>query len=1100
MNFSKLVIQSLRFHARTGLPVLAGCAISAAVLVGALFIGDSVRGSLARIALHRLGRIHVALDAGSRHFRDDLARRLDAKASTVLRVSGMAIRDGGQKQVNRVEVLGIDGAFLGLAASPTGIALSPGEVAVNEKLASALGVKAGDEVSLRMVRPDLLSRDAPLSSGKEGNTRRSRVTLKAVLADAQLGRFSLRSDQAAPMNAFVDLKWLQDTLGLEHRANMLLAGDTSLATAGAALREAWVPEDAGLRIRTLESHGIVQLESERIYLDPAVSSAAADLLPDSATTLTYLVNSISTPGGRSTPYSFMTALSPGADRGLGPVPPGMKDDEILVNRWLADQLSVRAGDRVRVAYSELTATGKFTGRHRDFRVRRVLEMDTLEAERALVPEFPGLTDVESCRDWDIGIITDEEKLRDRANEAYWNRYRQTPKAFVTLEAGRAMWANRFGDTMAIRTLSTVVDAENLSAQLRTGIDPIGVGLEFRPVRDQASRAASGAMDLGQLFLGMSFFLVAASLLLTAMLFVFSVEKRSRDIGVLLAVGYPPRQVRRLFLAEGFILALAGSLAGVPLGIGYARFLIWGLEAPWSGAVANTSIEFHTGIGSAAMGVAAATLVSLLAMILAMGRQTRRTVRELVSEDFTTADETRSVATHRVRIWRAVFLGAVAGAIAAVAWTLMSGAARPAGGFFAAGSLMLIGGIALVRLILARRTGDSPARLTLGGLGVRNAARRPGRALATAGILASGCFIVLSVSAMEMDISARAGERHSATGGFELYGESSVAVHEDLNQEAGRRAFRLTDSRIMDGVHVLPIRVRDGDDASCLNLNLAPTPPLLGVDADTLARLGAFAAPELWGLLNQDAPEGVVPAIVGDSDTVVWKLKKKVGKVEGDLLDYVDERGRRFKVKLVAALPMRLSMFQGRLLVSDRHFTKLYPSESGFRMFLADVPAGREAAVIHYLSGKLEKVGLDVIPAVERLMEFYTVESTYLRMFLVLGGLGLLLGTAGMGILVGRNVMERRSELALLRAVGYTKRQVGVVVMAEHRFLLVAGLLTGAVAAALAILPAVTRPGTDVPFGLVTLFLFGTGILSMTWIWIATRLALRSPLVPALRDD
>ena len=327
MNHPKLVIRSLRFYARTGLPVLAGCAVSAAVLVGALFIGDSVRGSLARIALHRLGRIHVALDAGSRYFRDDLARRLDAKASTVLRVNGMAIRDGGQKQVNRVEVLGIDGAFLGLAASPPGITLSRGEVAFNEKLASVLGVKAGDEVSLRMVKPDLLTRDAPLASGKEGNTRRSRMTLKAVLTDAQLGRFGLRTDQTGPMNAFVDLKWLQETLGLEHRANMLLAGETPLAAA--VLREAWIPEDAGLKIRSLESHGIVQLESERIYLDPAVSSAASGLLPNSATTLTYLVNSIYAPSGRSTPYSFMTALSPCADRGLGPVPPGMKDDEII---------------------------------------------------------------------------------------------------------------------------------------------------------------------------------------------------------------------------------------------------------------------------------------------------------------------------------------------------------------------------------------------------------------------------------------------------------------------------------------------------------------------------------------------------------------------------------------------------------------------------------------------------------------------------------------------------------------------------------------------------------------------------------------------------
>jgi len=47
-------------------------------------------------------------------------------------------------------------------------------------------------------------------------------------------------------------------------------------------------------------------------------------------------------------------------------------------------------------------------------------------------------------------------------------------------------------------------------------------------------------------------------------------------------------------------------------------------------------------------------------------------------------------------------------------------------------------------------------------------------------------------------------------------------------------------------------------------------------------------------------------------------------------------------------------------------------------------------------------------------------------------------------------------------------------MAERHFLLAAGLLTGAVAAALAILPGVTRPEAHVPYGLITAFLFGTG--------------------------
>jgi ABC-type antimicrobial peptide transport system permease subunit len=245
---------------------------------------------------------------------------------------------------------------------------------------------------------------------------------------------------------------------------------------------------------------------------------------------------------------------------------------------------------------------------------------------------------------------------------------------------------------------------------------------------------------------------------------------------------------------------------------------------------------------------------------------------------------------------------------------------------------------------------------------------------------------------------------------------------------------------------------------------------------------------------------VVPAIIGDSATAIWKLKKRVGPDDGDRLDYTDERGNRFQVKLVGALPHRVTVFQGRLLIADRDFTRRYPSEAGHRAFLVDVPAGRETRVIRYLSRKLEKVGLDVVPAVERLEQFYRVESTYLMMFLVLGGLGLLLGTAGLGILVLRNVLERRSELALLRAVGYTGRQARGVVLAEHRVLLGAGLVTGTIAAAIAVLPSAARPGVHVPWGLLAGFALGTLVLSLIWIGLATRLALRAPLVPALRDE
>jgi len=1100
MNRATLVRRGLAFYRRTHVGVIAGCAISAAVLVGALFVGDSVKGSLERVALARLGRIHVALDSAGRYVRDDLARRirdgLKTDVAAGLHVQAMGLREDGEKQINRVEVLGVDPQFLAMAPSPPGVKLGAGQAAINRKLAAALGVKEKDEIALRLFKPGLLSKEAPLSSANEKDTQRTLVTVVAVLSDDQLGRFSLKSDQAGPHTAFVDLAWLQDQLELPHKANLLVAGETRVDPQE-WLRSAWTFEDLGLVLRSPEGRGVVQLQSERIYLDPAVSVPARGLQPDTAGVLYYLIDALTSEQGKSTPYSFVTAVSPSADPKLGPVPVGMKDDEILINRWVADQLGVKGGDPLTLGYSELTAAGTYVPKKRTFRIRGVLEMAALAGEKDLVPEFPGLTDVEACKDWKIRFPTEEEKLNDKANEAYWNQYKQMPKAFVTLKAGQEMWKNAHGDLMAVRYLSAKTNGAEIKDKLRDLIEPDKTGLVFRPVRAAALRAVNESMDLGQLFLGMSIFLVAASLVLTAMFFVFSVEQRAREMGVLAAVGYTPAQVRRLFLGEGAILALIGSVAGVPLGWAFARFLVWGLGSAWSGAVADATIEFHARPATAAIGAAAAAAISLLSMAVALWRQAKRPVRELVAEDFSLSLERRARGSGRVR--KIVALVGFAGALGIVAFTLVTRPSNPAPAFFGAGGLLLVSGVAWIRMMLGRLSARAGAKLTVKELGVRNAARRPGRSLATAGMLACGCFVVFSVSAMKEDLSLQAGERKSGTGGFRLYAESSIVIPQDLNDDRARKEYRLTDKEALAGVSFFSVRVHDGDDASCLNLNQSLTPPLLGVDGAKLGSMGAFAGPEVWKLLDEPLPDGVVPALVADSATAMWKLKKKTGP-DGDLLDFRDERGEPFRVKLVGALPSRLSVLQGRLLISHTRFTRLFPGEGGYRTFLIDAPAGREEAVVSYLSQRLESKGFDLVPSVDRLREFYVVESSYLQMFMVLGGLGLLLGSAGMGVLVLRQVMERRGELALLRAVGYSRDQAAGVVRAEHYFLVVIGLATGTIASALAVGPSALQPQNHIPFGLLAVFLFGTVLLSAAWIRIATTLALRAPLVPALRHE
>src|SRR5439155_9131969 len=107
----------------------------------------------------------------------------------------------------------------------------------------------------------------------------------------------------------------------------------------------------------------------------------------------------------------------------------------------------------------------------------------------------------------------------------WKQWRGTPKAFVTLAAGKKMWANRFGELTAVRypappNVSIAQFKEQIEAGLLKQINPGEMGLRFEPVRAQALAAANQAQDFGQLFLGFSFFLIVAALILMALLFQF----------------------------------------------------------------------------------------------------------------------------------------------------------------------------------------------------------------------------------------------------------------------------------------------------------------------------------------------------------------------------------------------------------------------------------------------------------------------------------------------------------------------------------------------------------------------------------------------------
>ena len=98
------------------------------------------------------------------------------------------------------------------------------------------------------------------------------------------------------------------------------------------------------------------------------------------------------------------------------------------------------------------------------------------------------------------------------------------------------------------------------------------------------------------------------------------------------------------------------------------------------------------------------------------------------------------------------------------------------------------------------------------------------------------------------------------------------------------------------------------------------------------------------------------------------------------------------------------------------------------------------------------------------------------------------------------MLERRNELAMLRAVGFNKAALKRMVFYEHSGLMLAGLASGAVAALMAVAPALKAPGATVPYLSLSLTVGAIALSGVVWIWIAAALALSGKMLDALRSE
>lgn len=1113
-----------------------GVAVATAILSGALIVGDSISGSLRSLSLERIGNIDVAL-INNRFFDEKLADKIGTSVKAtgeqhlapVILVTGNARNNQSQTTAANVNFVGADARFFSLfpkteAQTPLdSLSRKAGSnriisVVINQTLRQKLNVDIGDRIQIGLQQQSGIHRESLFGDkNTEQVIQSQRARVVGIIPDDGIGRFGLNAMQSTPPNTFISLADLQSILAQPGKVNALFGNvensDKAKQSLDLALVEHLSLADYGLSISNKSGTFVLQSDAFVINanLDSIARNTASEMRAKQMAVYTYLANEVRN-DSRKMPYSTIAALDVAESRYFGGLITQSNDtlqripeNAIVLNEWATADLDPQIGDSLALSYFITgSAAGLDTGETR-LKYHGEVKIAGLGAKPYLTPDFPGINDAPRIAEWRPPFPVDLSTVRTK-DEKYWEKYRALPKGFVSSGTGERLWANRFGKLTALwlrpENEATANFEQEFNKTLLKNIKPETENFVFQDIQKQLVTGSSAATDFNSLFIGFSLFLIISSALLIGLLFRLFVENRSREIGVRLAMGFTPAKIQKNLLTETMWSAVSGGVLGCALGVGYAAFLIYGLKTIWANATGTQLLSLHVNSLSFVVGFCGATLVAAIAIWRTLRKISHQSPVSLVNNGIFD----RSATTGRrqpQKVTTVTFIFALS-IIACVVFGILADPRQQPIYFFITGVLMLAGGVYGLNVglqIWHRKRRQSERAFSLIEVGIRNNLRRSGGSMLSVGLVASAVFLIVAVSANRKDYQQDTVEKKSGVGGFSLIAESSLPVFQSLQNSAGLFDLGFSDreSQLLQNSDIVSLRLLPGEDASCLNLYKPEKPRILGVPADFVSR-GGFSfqsaqndAENPWQLLNQPLENGVIPAI-GDANSVQWILHSGLGQ------DYqiTTFSGKTLSLRFVALL--NTSIFQSEILIAEDTFQKLFPEIAGYQYFLLNPAAAKQDSVRIAIESALTDYGVDVVSTTKKLAEFQRVENTYLSVFQILGGFGLLLGTIGLGIVLVRNVLERRGEFATMRAFGFRQQLLRKMLVTEMLMQVICGMIIGVLAALVAIIPQLLARFDQVPwlnlgFTLISIVAVA-GIVSV----VAAFRALKIPLLPALRSE
>ncbi|WP_152365182.1 ABC transporter permease [Microlunatus speluncae] len=537
--------------------------------------------------------------------------------------------------------------------------------------------------------------------------------------------------------------------------------------------------------------------------------------------------------------------------------------------------------------------------------------------------------------------------------------------------------------------------------LRSALPTTAVVAASEEVAQQTLLGLSGGVDTyGILLQGFGAVALLVGGIMIANTFAILIAQRRRQIGLLRAVGATGGDVRRMVLAEAFLVGVVGAAIGIGLGIGLAT-----IGAALSGSISN-------GLALPWVRLALAAAVGVIVTVVAASVPAARSSR------ITPLEALRPVDDHRVERRRTMIIGLLALGLmlagSGVIWLALSqpsGVLLPAiaGAFlFAVGIIaaapvyvpLLVRGFGLV----LRRFGP------VSRVAAANTARHPGRAAATCAALmiAVGLVVTLQV------------------------GAASVKATTDVDAQQRYPV----DVTVSAGSEPLP-----GDLAPAL----ARVP---GIGATTEIRQVRAA------LAESDGTEFTIAGLADDADSVVREGLDRLDAADVALIGPYTARilgltdGQQVTVTTggsEATYRLRFSRVPEdfALVVRGSTLAALAPKAPVAAVWASAVDRSAAQAVSAAVVAVVDqRPGLQIGGSLAQAAQMGQLIDALLAGATALLGVAIVIALIGVGNTLGLSVIERQRESALLRALGLERRQLRRMLAIEAIVLALVAVIVG----------------------------------------------------------